>query len=712
MTPDTLADPTPASSTLTSWLKTVLWGAFLLPTVVFLIAAGWGYRQAYERAHEAVLQASSLSLRHAERALQIAEQIGHDVDEAVRGTDEAIRADEFAYHQRLSDMTAGLPSIVNVNVWNALGSPLVRSDLYPSDRNANVADRAYFTEQRDHPVPLGISDVLKGRQSGKEIVNLTIRRSTDDGHFNGVVAVSVSPGFFREYYRSLASERPYLAIFTLVRTDGMFVARMPELQDGRLAVRPDNPVLLRVAAGDPDGFLELQSTDDTPQARLVSFRRIPGYPLYVTAGLPRSAVTAAWLRTLMLLAAIYLPTTLCLIGVSWLALQRARREQLMAQALQEQTSRRAKAEQAMLEAQKFEALSQVTGGVAHDFNNLLTIINTSLHVLKRSTPGLGENRHIDSMTRAIKSGVDLTRQLLSFSRKQALHPETLSLQTWLPKVADLLKSTLGTHVTLSIDVDAATEPVMVDAAELELALINLSLNARHAMPEGGLLRITAANGRHPGDAKQPMVVVRVIDSGDGIAAHVIDRVFEPFFTTKGAGKGTGLGLSQVYGLCTQSGGTANVVSALGRGTTVSLYFPAAEQPVGLPETSRPVVDLQLRGCVMLVEDNDAVAAVTETLLRSAGLEVVRMDNADNALSALEAGRLPDVVLSDISMPGSIDGIGLADAVKSRWPTLPILLTTGYAARIDEAVEAGFRVINKPAAPEVVLKELGDALAAR
>ncbi|CAN5133630.1 hybrid sensor histidine kinase/response regulator [soil metagenome] len=690
----------------------MLWGAFLLPTLVFVMAAAWSYRQAHERALQAVTQASNLSLRHAERALQIAEQIGHDIDRMVRGADEQIRADEFALHRRAADLTAGLPSIVNVNVWNAQGSPLVRSDLYPADRYASVADRDYFIEQRDHPSPLGISEVLKGRQSGKELVNLTIRRSTDDGRFNGVVAVSVSPEFFREYYRSLAAEQPNLAIFTLVRTDGSFVARLPELRDGRLAVRPDNPVLKRIVAGDSAGFLELKSTDDVPQSRLVSFRRVTGYPLYVTAGLPLSAVTAAWWRTLLLLAAIWLPTTLCLGGVSWLALQRARREAAMAAALQEQTARRAKAEQAMLEAQKFEALSLVTGGVAHDFNNLLTIINTSLHVLKRGMPSLADNRHVDSMTRAINSGVDLTRQLLSFSRKQALHPQTLSLQHWMPKAADLLRSTLGSHVTLTIEVDPVTEPITVDAAELELALINLSLNARHAMPDGGALRITAGNGWHPVEAHQPMIVLRVIDTGDGIAPQVIDRVFEPFFTTKGAGKGTGLGISQVYGLCTQSGDTATVESAPGKGTTVNLYFRRAVQPATLPEPGLEPLEVRLQGCVMLVEDNDAVAAVTETLLRSAGLEVVRMDNADNALAALESGRRPDVVLSDISMPGSIDGIGLAGAVKARWPALPILLTTGYAARIDEAVEAGFRVINKPAPPEVVLKELGEVLAAR
>ncbi len=236
----------------------------------------------------------------------------------------------------------------------------------------------------------------------------------------------------------------------------------------------------------------------------------------------------------------------------------------------------------------------------------------------------------------------------------------------------------------------------MDAAELELALINIALNAQHAMPGGGMLRIDARN------ESPSMVVLAVQDNGNGIAPEVLARAFEPFFTTKAAGTGSGLGLTQVNGLCTQAGGRASIDSAPGKGTCVSLHFPSAAR-AGDSAIEAPPAPRLLQGSVLLVEDNDDVASATETLLYNAGLQVLRVHDADQALRQLAGtGPLPDLVLSDIAMPGQLDGIGLAFALRETWPTLPVLLTTGYAERIDEAVLGGFQVLAKPAPPEQML----------
>ncbi len=702
----------PADTALTIWLRAVLWGALLVPTVSFAAAVWWGYERAYQQAVDTVSHASALALQHAERTFAIAAEIGERANAASTGPEKVVREQEAEIHQRLSDMAAGLPSVVNLSVWNAQGASLVRSDLFPVDPSNSIADRRYFIQQREHPSALGISEVLLGRQTGRTLLNTSTTRTTADGAFDGIVNVSLSPNYFIDYYKSLVTEAPNLASFALVRTDGALLARWPAAPDGRTTVRPDSLAMQQIHAGVDSGVGVLPQRDGR-EARLASFRRVTGYPLYVTAGVSKSAMLAGWLRFVALLAAVMVPTTLGLVYVSWVALRKTHMEQVVSVELREEIRRRAKAEQAILQNQKLEALSQLTGGVAHDFNNLLTIVSSSLHVHRRRHPALADEKQLESMSRAIKSGVRLTRQLLSFSRRQALRPERIALQQWLPATEDLIRSTLGRSVELSVDVARDVLPIDVDTAELELALINTALNAQHAMPSGGVLRIAARNVAKAPGGNSPMVLISIEDNGSGIAPELLGRVFEPFFTTKAAGKGTGLGLSQVYGLCAQAGGQAVVDSSVGRGTTIGLYFPPATESVveaGAPLETAPNT---LDGHVLLVEDNDDVATATESLLIAAGLRVTRVPSADAAIATLAANdsRL-DVVLSDISMPGSMDGIELAFRLKSDHPSLPVLLTTGYAERIGDAMAGGFRVLAKPAAADELLSELSALLPAR
>ncbi|MDY0748604.1 ATP-binding protein [Paucibacter sp. R3-3] len=691
---------------LTRWLRAVLWGALLVPAVAFVGAAWWGYREAEREAVAAAEHACELAWAQALRTFRIAAEIAQRTDGVSNMADADARAQQAQLHQRLADMTAGLPFVVNLNVWDADGTPIVRSDVYPVDPQASVGDRPYFQAQREAAMPLGISMVLNGRQTGREIVNATIRRSAPDGRFRGIVAVSMNPGYFRDYYQSLASEEPKLATFALVRTDGEVLARWPVA--GIMRVPPGSPILAQIARGAASGSVVVAPSQGR-ETRLIAYRRLEGYPLYVTAGFSRSAMLAGWVRYVSLLAAIIGPTTAVLVYVSWLALRKTRREQATQRQLQEQMQLRAKVESAMMETQKLETLALVTGGVAHDFNNLLAIVNASLHVLKRRHPELGEEKQVKAMTRAIQTGVRLTRQLLSFSRKQALRPETVRLQQWLGTTESLIRTTLPANVSWQLHADADTAAVRVDLGELELALINLVVNACHAMPQGGALHVHAGN-------QDGMVALSVRDEGVGIAPELLARVTEPFFTTRDRGTGSGLGLSQVQGFCAQAGGSLQIESAVGEGTCVRMLLPASVvEPARAPDGAEapPQEQQRVSGTVLLVEDNEDLATTSEMMLRGAGLEVLRAANADAALAVLNGGGpLPDVVLSDIAMPGSINGIGLAFALRQQLPELPVVLTTGYADQLSEAAEGGFRVLPKPTAPEALLAELRSVLLAR
>ena len=696
---------------LASWLRAVLWGAVLVPLTAFVAASWWGYERAVGEAQAAAERTAILVRGQAQRTFEIADQIAQRANSASTGDDAAVRGREAEIHARLADMVAGLPAVVNLNVWDAHGRPIARSDRFPTDRIVSVEDRPYFQQQKQARVPVGVSEVVTGRQTGLELINATIRRDTPDGQFGGIVAVSLAPAFFREYYRSLAAENPTLARFALVRTDGAILANWPQPDDGEglRRVTLNDDVFARVKDGERGGHLEVTSRRDG-ERRFISFQRVGDFPLYVVVGVSRAAMLAGWLRYVGLLAALLVPVTAGLTYVSLVALRKTRREQSITAALSDAVKRRAAAEKGMLESQKLETLAQLTGGVAHDFNNLLAIVSSSLHVHRHLHPELGEERHIQAMSRAVQSGTRLTRQLLSFSRKQALRPELISLQTWLPGAEGLLRSTLGSRIAMEVVVEADVCPISVDVAELELALINLALNAKHAMPGGGELRITARNEGASEDGTT-MVVIAVADTGVGIPLDVLPRVFEPFFTTRSKEAGSGLGLSQVHGFCAQAGGRARIDSGPGQGTTVEMVLPAEAPLLHPPKTPVPTHPERLAGRVLLVEDNDDVAQSTAAILQAAGLEVTHHWSADAALAALQGGAtLPDIVLSDIEMPGKLSGMDLAFRLRELWPRLPVVLITGYAKQLEEAVSGGLRVLPKPTPPQELLRELRTGMA--
>jgi len=359
---------------------------------------------------------------------------------------------------------------------------------------------------------------------------------------------------------------------------------------------------------------------------------------------------------------------------------------------------RVKAEEELRQAQKLEAVGQLTGGVAHDFNNLLMVISGGLNMLARSPDEEKRDMLMTRMREAVDRGANLTKQLLAFSRRHELSPESIRLSDYFVGMSDLLNRSLGVNVRVAVDVPADVEPVFADPNALQLAILNLAVNARDAMDHSGVVTIEARNGT-PKDARATCVSISVSDTGTGMSAEVRQRIFEPFFTTKETGKGSGLGLAQVHGFAEQSGGHVEVESALGAGTTFTLILPRGEAVA--PTEPPPAVAIEpaapiATGDALLVEDDDNVAALTGEMLNHLGWRVTRVGSAEAALGAITNGLDVGLVFSDVMMPGGKNGIELAHALRERHVDLPIVLASGYTEAVQrDAESAGLLLLSKP-----------------
>ena len=350
-------------------------------------------------------------------------------------------------------------------------------------------------------------------------------------------------------------------------------------------------------------------------------------------------------------------------------------------------------------AQKMEAIGKLTGGIAHDFNNLLMIIGGNAQMFKRLLdPKLP--RAIEAIQTAAKRGESLTRQLLTFSRRQHLSPTVVDLNASIRNIRPMIESSLRGNIVYKEKLSPTLWPVKVDLAELELAIVNIAVNARDAMPNGGVFMVSAANVTANKDVDQnrqsaDFVAVEFSDSGTGIPPDLLSKIFDPFFTTKDVGKGSGLGLSQVYGFAHQAGGTVRAESKVGLGTAITIYLPAyAGSQVDAPETSKREARRSQRPMVLVVDDSAEVAEVTSALFEQLGYETICRDSAEAALSLLGDGAKIDLVFSDIVMPGTIDGVGLASEVRSLYPHLPVVLTTGYSDAA-QAAPPNLPILRKP-----------------
>lgn len=357
------------------------------------------------------------------------------------------------------------------------------------------------------------------------------------------------------------------------------------------------------------------------------------------------------------------------------------------------------AEEALVQARKMEAMGQLTGGVAHDFNNLLTPIVATLDMLqRRDIGGPRERRLIDAAAQSADRARLLVQRLLAFARRQPLQPRPTDLAAIVLGMQDLLKSTLGPNIDIDIDVMSDLPPVIADANQFEMAILNLAVNARDAMPNGGRLTVAAANEEVTAATLVDLTLgdyvrIQVADTGTGMSDETLARAIEPFYSTKGIGKGTGLGLSMVHGLMNQLSGAMSIMSRIGEGTTINLYLPvSAEAAQASKIAASPKVCFSRAYRVLLIDDDELVRGAIAEILSEAGLQVEQIRSASDGMERLSAGSLPDIVVTDHLMPG-MTGADLAIAMRESHPGLPVIVVSGYAE--NAGLPAGLVRLGKP-----------------
>ena len=552
-----------------------------MPLLLLAIAAWQNFRLVRSQAEERVMIEVGELREHALNTIKTYAIVLAWIDARMRGLDwDRIEHDE-ELRRFLSDLDT-LPQIDEVWMADAAGHPRVSGRPSPVSV-IDVSDRDCFAAEQQRDVGIFVGHEQTGALAHVPEFDICERRSTADRAFDGIIVVSARSAYFGEFYRTVSEDQHFAA--SLVRSDGSLLVRYPTLPAPSRLAR--SSPFMQAIASNPDRGLFWGRGETDGIERFYGYQRIEGYPLYVAYGIPKNDVLASWLANLFNYSLFAVPASLALFGMTLLAVRQIQRHTITswrwrttARRLRREMNRRTLAEAELRQAQKMEALGQLTGGVAHDFNNLLTVLQGSLEMLSGRQQSAQLQARVDTALRTVERGERLTEQLLAFARRQPLTRATIDLNAQLRRMTELLARTVGSSIAIHTDLAPDLWPVDADVTQLELAVINLAINARDAMPGGGELRIRTFNRAVPpeGAPEQPekvgdFVGLEISDNGHGMPPEVMARAFEPFFTTKEAGKGTGLGLSMVYGFARQSGGSASIRSEAGRGTAVTLLLP-------------------------------------------------------------------------------------------------------------------------------------------
>jgi two-component system NtrC family sensor kinase len=685
-------------------IRAMLVASLLVPAGVLALFAWHSHKQSV---HEAQDRAQRLAAIVEEHSLKVIETIGlvlHAADRRLAGASWDEISTSKPIYDDLKKLQESAEQIGAIFVVDRDGIDRFTTRAYPPPP-LDFADRDYYVEQRQADRGLYLGQAYKGKISHDSIFNFSIRRSSPDGSFNGVIGISAYVEYFANYYRSLGLPEDDFAI-ALVRDDGNVLVRYPAL-GGSSRIPPDSP-FLRNIKGEQGTFFA--RSPFTGQDRLYGYMKVRGYPVYAFYGVNERAITREWLQTMSWAASLAAVVAACLFLTSWFALQRAGKETLALARLTQKThelgqeiERRERAEASLMQAQRLEAVGQLTGGIAHDFNNLLTVISGNLDLADRKSELGAIRRHLKSIRYAADRAVNLTRQLLTFSRRNMVNPRTVDLNVVLERSRVLIEHAVPNSITLELAPAADPCPVCVDVSEFEAAVLNVVVNARDAMPNGGRLTISLDELVLPANAfdVQPelppgrYVRLRIVDDGTGMSPETLARVYEPFFTTKEVGKGTGLGLSQVYGFAQQSGGAVAIASAPGRGTRVSLLLPRSSDAVAgdaraLAGSAAPA----RRATVLVVEDDAEVRGTSIAMVQDLGHQVLIARTGAEALALIRAGNPIDVVLTDLVMPGRMSGVELAQAAAAAAPAIKVVITTGYPGHPD-LLRSELPVLAKP-----------------
>jgi signal transduction histidine kinase len=566
-------------------LRFLVIGAILVPLMVGAVAAYLSYCADIERAEEALVEAVAVAEENTLKVLETHQLIAARIADALGGlTDPQIATQEPELHNRLLLQIKDLPQVAAAWVIDATGHEIVSARVYPVNRELDHSQREDFRALQ-RPDAQTFIWALRARSLGQDAYRpyfTVARRWLDpDGRFRGIIVVSVSGAYLASFYGSLlGSSTEYTA--GIFREDGSNLARYPE-NGTEAAVATQNQLLVSAIADTKKSGVVASGAFFSTEGQIAAYRRVADYPVYVTVTRTRASIVKEWLYSIVGYAAVGTLGGIGFVCLSLVALRRTRREQIAQARTRDAITARAEAEHQLHQAQKMEAVGQLTAGIAHDFNNLLTVIAGNMTMAEQVMNSDKERlqRYIEQAMKGCERAAALTHRLLTFSRRKPLDLQPVDVNAVISGMSDLLWRSLGDGISRDVRLADNVWPVLVDPNQLENSLLNLALNARDAMSERGRLTVETANcslqesdidgqlGMTTGDH----VVISVGDTGRGMPAEVRERVFEPFFTTKTNGKGTGLGLPQIYGFVQRSGGSCTIDSEPGRGTTIKLYLP-------------------------------------------------------------------------------------------------------------------------------------------
>jgi len=663
------------------------------------------------------------------RAVEGVDLILHNAIDTLQSLRATPPVDARTYQDALAQRIADVRQVSEIAITDARGRVLYSSRGGTLGPLAPTV-RALIAKQAAHPEPsLQFSEPFRG--PGGKWTALMLRPILGrDGKFEGAALAFLNLSYFENFYRAV--ELTESGAILLHLRDGTVLARYPH-DDAAIGrsyadLAPFKDILAHRVAG----TVIMDSPIDGTR-RVLAIRALKAFPLAVNVSVAQDRVLTSWRRQVWTFAAVALGASAAIVGLLLRLAQRSRQvdrllpeyraakdgaEEAQRRVL-EQMAERERAEAALRQAQRIEAVGQLTGGVAHDFNNLLTVLIGNIELIHRTATLDPETTdRLAAMRTAAERGAMLTGGLLAFARRQPLAPRPVDLSAAIDAMKGLLHSALGPRMTIETRPTPGLWPAMIDPTQFELVILNLVINARDAMPMGGIVTIDTTNIHRgpPSGAEEPVegdyVAVTVRDTGIGMAPEVQARAFEPFFTTKPPGAGSGLGLSQVFGTARQSGGGVQIDSAPGEGTAVSVYLPRAVGPVP-PIQIRPdeIAEPETGEALVLVVDDDAAVLNTTTeILEDIGYSVLQAESGESALELLDLERSIDLLLTDVVMT-PMSGPELARQVESLYPHLPIIFFSGYAGSAALTGEGRrHRFIRKPFTPAELRRQIGAALA--
>ena len=676
----------------------VMAATVLVPIIIFCVAAWQHYRAISQLADERISRSLDIASEQAQKVFQSINVLRSSVGEITHGrSDQTLRLYEAELNMRLKAMVGAIPDVRSVWLFDANGKPLVTSLVFPAP-DLNNSDRDYFIAQLDKAMGTYIGTILRPRVGNEIFFSVSTKRYDSSGEFSGVAAAVVSPLPFETFYQRLT--RGNSASFAMIRSDGQVLARYPTAITPGIVLSESSGFRRAIAENPKEAHYTTVSEVDGIERRF-NVKRLDNLPIYVTSSLDTSEIQTEWIKWAVTQLLLGIPIVSLLFSLEYFAYRRT--EDFYSEA-----ARREAAEAGLRQSQKMEAVGQLTGGIAHDFNNLLTIIIGNLESLARQLPeGSKLHQKVTNAVNGAQRAAQLTHRLLAFSRRQPLDPKPVDANELISRASELLARSLGERVEVQTVRSAGLWLTQADPAELEAAVINLAINARDAMPNGGKITIETSNAfldekysQHFDDLLPGQyVLISVSDEGVGMPSDVLDHAFEPFFTTKEPGSGTGLGLSQVYGFAKQSGGHVKIYSEVGTGTTVKLYLPRSHGSKAGTASSQPPALMQGEDeSILVVEDDVDVRTYLVELVRELGYAAKSANGGEEAMQIIcDKNQKIDLLLTDVVMPG-MNGRVLAERALAQRPKLKVLFMTGYSRNAivhQGRLDPGVSLIQKP-----------------